>query len=433
MEKINWSQLSEAERDATLARAPSVTSASLTEKVAAILSEVREDGAAALHRYTRDLDGVELSEFRVSIAEFAAAEAAVKPEVKRALERAAHQIAAFHRAQLPHSQRLEVAPGIVCEREFRAVERVGLYVPGGTAPLPSTVLMLGIPAQIAECPQVTLCTPPQRDGAINPHILVAARICGITRVYKLGGAQAIAAMAYGIAGIPKVDKIFGPGNSWVTEAKRQVSQDPRGAAIDMPAGPSEVMVIADGSANPTFVAWDLLSQAEHGTDSQVMLVTDNDALVDKVLGEVEKAVKTLPRREIAEGALAHSRIILAHDLTVAIEVANRYAPEHLILHVSEPRRFQPRIRNAGSVFLGEWTPESVGDYASGTNHVLPTYGYARSVSGLSLDSFFKSVTFQSLTPTGLKDIGPVVEILAGVEGLHAHGQAVTVRLKELSS
>jgi len=433
MQRLNWSELSEADRDKALLRAPSVTSTTLRDKVAAMLEEVRRNGEAALRRYTHDLDGVALTNFRVSDAEFAAAEAAVLPHVRSAMQRAALQIAKFHRAQLPQAVRLEVAPGIICEREFRALERVGLYVPGGTAPLPSTVLMLGIPAQLAECSQVVLCTPPQRNGAINPHILVAARLCGISTVFKLGGAQAIAAMAYGVGEVPKADKIFGPGNSWVTEAKRQVAQDPQGAAIDMPAGPSEVMVIADAKANPEFVAWDLLSQAEHGTDSQVMLVTDSAEMAEKVFGEVEKALGSLPRRQIAEGALSQSRTLLVKDLSVAIDVANRYAPEHLILQVEDAKKFQSQIRHAGSVFLGAWTPESVGDYASGTNHVLPTFGYARAISGLSMDSFFKSVTFQSLTPVGLKDIGPIVETLAEVEGLHAHRQAVTVRLKELSS
>jgi len=431
METLNWNRLNDPERVKALGRAPSVSSAELHTKVAALLNEVRREGDIAVRRLTRELDGVDLESSLVTPEEMEEAQAAVTQPVRAALERAVRQIGIFHRAQVPQPVMVEVAPGIVCERQFRPIQKVGLYVPGGTAPLPSTVLMLGVPAWIAKCEEVTLCTPPQRDGRVNPHILVAAKLCGISRIYKIGGAQAIAAMAYGTASLPKVDKIFGPGNSWVTEAKRQVAQDASGAAIDMPAGPSEVMVIADAKANPEFVAWDLLSQAEHGTDSQVMLVTDSESMIGRVLAEVEKAMVDLPRRQIAEGSLKHSRVILVESLAQAIEVSNAYAPEHLILQVEDAGRCVDHIRHAGSVFLGAWAPESVGDYASGTNHVLPTYGYARATSGLSMDSFFKSITFQCLNETGLKDIGPTVETLAEVEGLHAHRNAVSVRLKEL--
>jgi histidinol dehydrogenase len=317
------------------------------------------------------------------------------------------------------------------ERLLRPVARVGLYVPAGSAPLPSTALMLGVPARIAGCPEVVLCSPARADGRCDPAVLYAARVVGVHRVFKLGGAQAIAAMAYGTASVPRCDKLFGPGNAWVTEAKLQVSTDPQGAAIDMPAGPSEVLVVADAQAEPAFVAADLLSQAEHGPDSQVVLVSPSAALIEAVAAEVERQCAALPRSGIAREALAHSRLIEVDSLEQALQVSNRYAPEHLILQVAEPRAWLARVESAGSVFLGAWTPESVGDYASGSNHVLPTYGYARSYSGVSVASFQKQISVQELSPAGLRAIGPCTATLAAAEQLEAHRRAVTLRLAAL--
>jgi histidinol dehydrogenase len=316
-----------------------------------------------------------------------------------------------------------------CERRFVPIRKVGLYVPGGSAPLPSTVVMLGTPAAIAGCEVRALATPPRPDGTIDPHILVAAKMLGITDIFKMGGAQAIAALAYGTRTVPRVDKIFGPGNSWVTEAKLQVARDPAGAACDIPAGPSEVMVIADGSANARFVAADLLAQAEHGPDSQVILVGSSRALVEEVAAELEAQLERTPRREIARKALARSVLILVDRLSDALDICNEYAPEHLILHVDDARRYAEGIRNAGSVFIGAFTPETAGDYASGTNHVLPTYGFARAFGGLTTESFLKSITFQEITPHALAELGPVLMRLAGIEGLEAHANAVRVRLE----
>jgi histidinol dehydrogenase len=305
---------------------------------------------------------------------------------------------------------------------------VGLYVPAGTAPLPSTAIMLAVPAQLARCPVRVLCTPPRRDGTADPAVLVAARLCGIERVFKLGGAQAVAAMAYGTASVPKVDKIFGPGNSWVTAAKQLVAADARGAALDLPAGPSEVLVVADATARAEFVAADLLAQAEHSADAQVVLVTESGELAGAVAQEVERQLAALPRRDIAGRSIAESRLIVVPDLETALEVSNRYAPEHLILQVESPRRWLPRVRNAGSVFLGAWTPETMGDYCSGTNHVLPTYGHARAYSGLGIPDFVKRITVQEATPAGLADLGRTARTLARLESLDAHANAVTVRL-----
>jgi histidinol dehydrogenase len=328
--------------------------------------------------------------------------------------------------------RVETMPGLVCEKLTRPIERVGLYVPGGSAPLFSTALMLGVPSQLAACPTRVLCTPPGRDGRVSPWILYAAQLCGISDVFKVGGAQAIAAMAFGTATIPKCDKLFGPGNAFVTEAKQQVARDPAGAAIDLPAGPSEVMVIADRVADERFVAADLLSQAEHGPDSQVVLVTFAEDIAFRIVLELSYQIKHLPRRDIAARAINHSRIILASSPAEAAEIANRYAPEHLILQLEKPRALLPRITAAGSVFVGPWTPESLGDYASGTNHVLPTYGWARAYSGLGLADFSRTMTVQEATPLGLAKIGGVVARLAAAEGLDAHRRAVTVRLQKLA-
>jgi histidinol dehydrogenase len=401
-------------------------------RVREILSAVRAGGDGALFRLTAELDRVTLVDLELMPEEWRAAQNQVSPAAREALQRAATQIETFHRALIPQPVRVEVSPGLFCGKIPRPIERVGLYIPGGSAPLPSTVLMLGIPAALAGCPTRILCTPPRRDGSVDPHVLFAAHLCGIERVFKVGGAQAIAAMAFGTRSIPKVDKIFGPGNAWVTEAKTQVSYDPAGAAIDMPAGPSEVLVVADAQGDPEFVAADLLSQAEHGPDSQVLLVSDSSELIAATLRELEIQLAELPRRATAEASLAHSRFILVPNLTVAMEVSNRYAPEHLILQVEAAEHWAEKVINAGSVFLGRWAAEAMGDYASGTNHVLPTYGVARVMGGVSVDSFLKQITYQSVSPEALRDLGPVVEQLASLEGLDAHRRAVSVRLQRLS-
>jgi histidinol dehydrogenase len=339
----------------------------------------------------------------------------------------------FHAAQRPLDLHLATTPGIVCEKTTRPIGRVGLYVPGGSAPLPSTALMLGVPSQLAGNPVRVLCTPPDRNGAINPWILCAARLCGLTEVYKVGGAQAVAALAYGTASVPKCDKLFGPGNAYVTEAKLQVARDAAGAAFDLPAGPSEVLVIADNRANPAFVAADLLAQAEHGPDSQVVLVAFSKKCAARVSAALARQLATLPRAAIARRALEHSRVFLAASRAEAVAIANAYAPEHLILQVAHPRGLLADITAAGSVFLGDWTPESLGDYASGTNHVLPTYGWARACSGLGLADFQRTMTVQTANQAGLRKLGPVVERLALAEGLAAHQRAVKIRLDKLTS
>lgn len=352
----------------------------------------------------------------------------ISPEAQAALTFAKERIEIFHQANYPEVVITETCTGVTCERQAKPIERVGLYIPGGSAPLVSTVLMLAVPASIAQCPVKIICTPPDTNGKIDPHILVAAELCGVQSVFKVGGAQAVAAMAYGTQSIPKVDKIFGPGNQWVTQAKMLVSQDPLGASIDMPAGPSELMVIADESANPEWVAADLLSQAEHGADSQVILVVTSLVLANKVANAVAEQVAVLPRQAIATQALMHSAIIVVETLANAIEIANQYAPEHLILAFDEAEVYKGDIQNAGAVFMGHWTPETAGDYVTGSNHVLPTNGFARSVSGLSILDFMKFIYFQTVTEAGMKIIGPHAEILAAIEGLDAHKQAVTKRL-----
>jgi histidinol dehydrogenase len=348
-----------------------------------------------------------------------------------ALRVAIHNVRAYHEAQLSQDIRVQTAPGVICERIIRPLQAVGLYVPAGTAPLPSTAIMLAVPSAIAGCPTRLICTPPRPDGTADPAVLVVAEECGITSVFKLGGAQAVAAMAYGTETVPKVDKIFGPGNAWLTAAKAEVAADPRGAALDMPAGPSEVLVIADANADPRAVALDLLSQAEHGVDSQVILVTTSTELADVVDQEIAAALPGLPRREIMYKSLAHSRTIVTADIAQAVEVANVYAPEHLIIQVANARRWLAAIENAGSIFLGPYTPEAVGDYCSGTNHVLPTYGYARAYSGLSLQDFQKRMSVQELDVEGLRTLQPTVSTLARLEGLDAHARAVEVRIEAL--
>jgi histidinol dehydrogenase len=432
MKPLVWKHLSASARAAALQRPAQQAQPQTSALVTGIISAVRRRGDRALRQLTTRLDGAKLTSLRVSPAEFAAAEKALGPADRAALRRAYRNLRRFHLAQRPAPIRVATMPGIVCEKVSRPIGRVGLYVPGGSAPLFSTALMLGVPSQIAGNPVRVLCTPPRRDGTISPWILSAARLCGITDVFKLGGAQAIAAMAYGTETVPPCDKLFGPGNSFVTEAKLQVSRDAAGAAIDLPAGPSEVMVIADHTANPAFVAADLLSQAEHGPDSQVVLVAFSAKFVARVQAELEAQLRLLPRGAIAREALRKSRILLAASPAEAVAIANRYAPEHLILQVKDARALLPQITTAGSVFLGPWTPESLGDYASGTNHVLPTYGWARACSGLGLADFQRTMTVQEASPRGLQQLGPVVERLAAAENLAAHRQAVTVRLQQLA-
>jgi histidinol dehydrogenase len=426
---LDWQTASSSEKLDMIRRPVQSSDQFLTQKVREIIEAVKTEKDAALFRFTQQFDQVCLPTFKVSSEEVQEAYRVLEPVTLSALKEAIRRVSVFHQAQFPQSIDLETSTGVRCERKFLPIRRVGLYVPGGTAPLPSTVIMLGVPSRIAGCPTRVLLTPPRADQSIAPAILVAADLLGIRDIYKLGGAQAIAAIAYGTQSIPKVDKIFGPGNSWVTEAKLQVSHDPAGAVCDLPAGPSEVMVIADKTANPAFVAADLLSQAEHGIDSQVILVTDSKSLLDDVQVELAQQLIKLPRREIAEKALSHSLMIQVPQIEKAIEICNDYAPEHLILQVENARKFSESIENAGSVFLGPWTPESMGDYASGTNHVLPTYGFARALSGLSTESFLKSITFQELTLVGLRELAPVVEELAKAEGLDAHKRAVQIRLE----
>ncbi|HET9484542.1 MAG TPA: histidinol dehydrogenase [Xanthomonadales bacterium] len=429
MKRCDWNALDAGARRDVLARPKPARSADVQADAARIIAQVRADGDHTLRALTRRFDGAELASFEVGPAEFDAATAQVDATLVQALDDAAQRIAAFHAAGAPSPYALETAPGVVCERILRPIDPVGLYVPAGTAPLPSTVLMLAIPARLAGCRETVLCTPPRSDGTADPAVLHAARRCGVARVFKLGGAQAIAAMAYGTASVPKCAKLFGPGNAWVTAAKQLVALDPDGAAIDLPAGASEVLVIADAGADPVAVAADLLAQAEHGGDSQVLLVSDAAALVDAVLPELARQLALLPRREHAAAALEHSRAILVADLGQAFEVANAYAPEHLIVQVRDPRAWLDRIANAGSVFLGAHTPEALGDYCSGTNHVLPTHGHARAASGVSVASFLKQITVQTATAAGLAAIGPCAMTLARAEGLAAHERAVALRLR----
>ncbi|MDE2156822.1 MAG: histidinol dehydrogenase [Xanthomonadaceae bacterium] len=433
MNRLDWNGLNATARRQALARPAQSRAGELRRGVEQIIAAVREGGDTALLELGAKYDRCALTTVEVGEAEFAAAEAALDPALKAAIREAAGRIEIFHRAAAPQPVGIDTAPGVRVERMLRPISRVGLYVPAGTAPLPSTALMLGIPARLAGCPQVVLCSPARADGRCDEAVLYVARLTGVHRVFKLGGAQAIAAMAYGTASVPKCDKLFGPGNSWVTEAKLQVSGDPEGAAIDMPAGPSEVLVIADAAADPVFVAADLLSQAEHGADSQVIVLSPSPELLDEVAAEVARQCAALPRRAIAERALAQSRLILVDSLAQAVEVSNRYAPEHLILQVAEPRALLDGIASAGSVFLGAWTPESVGDYCSGSNHVLPTYGHARSYSGVSVASFQKQITVQEVSAEGLRTIGPCTATLAAAEQLEAHRRAVTLRLAALEA
>ena len=430
---FDWDSLSAADRGAALARPTQDSRADIAAVASEVVNAVRQKGDAALYSYTERFDAVRLETLRVSDKEFSLARGFLTSQQHAALETAIANVHRFHSAQLPQPLSLETTPGVRCERIFRAISTVGLYVPAGSAPLPSAVIMLAIPAQIAGCPNRILCTPPAHNGMANPAVLVAAQLCGITTVFKVGGAQAIAALAYGTDTVPKADKIFGPGNAWVTAAKQLVAADPAGAACDMPAGPSEVMVVADDKARADFVASDLLAQAEHDTQAQAILVTSSRRLAEAVSAEVQKQTQLLSRRAILEKSLAASRCIVVRDVEAAIDVANQYAAEHLILEVEDPRRWLPRIQNAGSVFLGAWSPEPMGDYCSGTNHVLPTYGYARAYSGLSVLDFVKGITVQELSPAGLRNLGPVAVALAKLEGLDAHASAVSRRLDVLQA
>lgn len=426
--RLRWSALDDAARSRALTRPVQVVADATRQAVASVIASVRSRGDDALRELTARFDKVELERFEVGAGEFAAAEAAVAPQLRQAMIEAVARIQAFHRAGMSQGYQVETAPGVVCERIVRPVPRVGLYVPAGSAPLPSTALMLCVPAALAGCRQVVLCTPPRADGSADPAVLVAARLAGVDRVFKLGGAQAIAAMAYGTASVPKADKIFGPGNSYVDEAKRQVAQD-GAAAIDMPAGPSEVLVIADAGADAAYVAADLLSQAEHGPDSQVLLLTDSADLVDRVEAELAIQLAALPRAQIAARALASSRLVEVESIDQAFEISNGYAPEHLILALREPRPWLDRVEAAGSVFLGDWTPEALGDYCSGTNHVLPTNGAARAWSGVSVASFQNFVSVQAASREGILAIGGCAVTLARAEQLDAHANAVVLRLQ----
>lgn len=413
-----WNQLVER---------PVFENVELEKKVKKILEKVKANGDKAIRKYANEFDGIKIKKLTVSEKEFATASMLVEASLKTAIQQAKNNIELFHRAQQEETKQIETMPGVLCWRKAVGIEKVGLYIPGGSAPLFSTVLMLTVPALLAGCKEIVLCTPPSKDGTINPAILYTAQLCGITKIYKTGGAQAIAAMAYGTETIPKTFKIFGPGNQFVTMAKQLIQQ--QGVAIDMPAGPSEVLVIADDTAIPAYVAADLLSQAEHGADSQAILVTTSEEIAKKTIKAIEEQVEALPRKAIAAKALANSKVILVKSIDEAINFSNRYAPEHLIISCADAENVATKIISAGSIFLGNFSPESVGDYASGTNHTLPTNGYAAMYSGVSLDSFVKKITFQRLTKEGLQNIGSTVMQMAAAEGLDAHKNAVAIRLK----
>lgn len=408
---------------------PAIETGALFGTVSKVLDDVRLNGDEALRRYELEFDHVSLEKLNVEDGEFYEAVNYIPEDLKKAIDVAYSNIHKFHSAQRFEEIKVETSPGVTCIQRSVPISKVGLYIPGGTAPLFSTVLMLAIPAKIAGCSEIVLCSPPDRNGKINPYILYAARIAGVTNAYKVGGAQAVAAMAYGTESVPKVDKIFGPGNQYVVAAKQLVSLSD--VAIDMPAGPSEVEVLTDESSNPSFVAADLLSQAEHGADSQVLLVSTERNMIDKVLVELEKQLEELPRKEIAAKSISHSQAIYVDNMETAISITNEYAPEHLILSVKNYNDIALKITNAGSVFLGQYACESAGDYASGTNHTLPTKAYAKAYSGLCLDSFMRKMTLQELTPQGIKSIGHAVELMAGAEGLDAHKNAMTLRLNSI--
>lgn len=415
----------------SLCERPLQNQENLSEQVKSVFDEVQKNGDKALKFFTEKFDGVALNDFKVSESEIEEAKNLVSDELKSAIKLACENIRKFHTSQQEEKKIIETTEGVFCWRENRAIENIGIYIPGGTAPLFSTVLMLGIPANIAGCKNIALCSPPDRDEKINPAILFTADLVGIKNIFKVGGSQAIASLTFGTETIPKVDKIFGPGNQYVTAAKQLALI--YNVAIDIPAGPSEVLVIADESSIPAFVASDLLSQAEHGTDSQVILLSNSEKIINEINVEIEKQLKDLPRKEIAEIALENSKSILLNSINEAIDFSNFYAPEHLIMSIENAENFTDKITNAGSVFLGNYSPESAGDYASGTNHTLPTNGFAKNYSGVSMDSFVKKITFQNITKNGIKNIGKTIEIMAEAEELVAHKNAVSVRLKYLEN
>ena len=433
MRILDWNSLAPVQREQALRRPAQQHAAAAQQAARDIIDAVRRDGDAAVQALTEKFDAVRPSSLQVTAQEFSAAERSLDAVQTRAIERAIAAVRLFHAAQTSAPLRVQTAPGVVCERFSVPIHAVGLYVPAGVAPLPSTAIMLGVPAVLAACTVRVMCTPPNRDGAADPAVLVAARKSGIDQVFKVGGAQAIAAMAYGTATIPKCDKIFGPGNAFVTAAKLLVAQDPAGAAADLPAGPTEVMVIADESARADFLAADLLAQAEHSADAQSLLVTTSPSLAAAVAEQVRRQAARLARADILARSLQHMRLLVVDSLETAFEVANTYAPEHLLLEIREPRRWLERVRAAGAVFLGHWSPESIGDYCGGPNHTLPTYGYAKAYSGLGLEDFQKRITVQELTPAGLQELGPTAQILAGLEGLDAHAAAVTIRLAAIQA
>ncbi len=427
MKKYLYSKLSKAELNDLTIR-PAIDNEKIFKIVKPILEDVKKNGLSAAKKYAKQFDGFDENNFLITEDEFSEAENNLSSEIKEAIETAYQNIKKFHLYQLPKSYEVETMKGINCSREFRAIENVGLYIPGGNAVLPSTTLMLGVPAQIAGCKRVVVCSP-SKNNKINFPLIYAAKLCGIKEFYKIGGAQAIAMMAYGDKTFAKVNKIFGPGNQYVTAAKLLVSIDSDGCSIDMPAGPSEVLIIVDENTNASFAAADLLSQAEHGSDSQVVLVSTSDKKVEEILNEINHQIKELPRKEFAFKSLENSFALVINDFGKAINFSNSYAPEHLILNFEYAEKLKSKIINAGSVFIGEHSPESAGDYASGTNHSLPTNGYAKTFSGVNVESFMKSITFQNLTKEGLKNISKTVETLADVEGLQAHKNAVSIRLK----
>lgn len=425
---IPWNKLAAREKELLLQR-PVFNNPGLKDSVAAIIRRVRDGGDEALAELTLELDGIAAQPFMPGRKELKAAAKGMKKKLAGAIRDASERIELFHRADMPKASSVETAPGLTCEARYQPLSPVGLYIPGGSAPLLSTVMMLAIPARLAGCEEIVMCSPPGKDGSIADEILAAAHLCGVTRVFCAGGAQAIAAMAFGTESVPQCAKIFGPGNSWVTEAKQQVSTDPEGAAIDMPAGPSEVLVIADAKADAECIAWDLLSQAEHGPDSQVVLLTSSELLAASVISFLAQFSAQSPRADILEQSLISSRIIKVNNLKTAIEISNQYAPEHLILNTRNATELAERVKNAGSVFVGRWTPESLGDYCSGTNHVLPTYGWARSYGALGASDFMRRMTFQQASRKALATVGPTAERLAKVEGLDAHRMAVRARLR----
>lgn len=414
---------------ADLLKRPVMNTEDLFDTVRSVINRVKAEGDRAVLAYEEQFDKVQLASLAVSEEEWAEADSLIDEELKQAIRLAKQNIETFHAAQRFEGKKVTTSAGVTCWQKAVPIEKVGLYIPGGTAPLFSTVLMLAVPAKIAGCGEIVLCTPPGRDGKVHPAVLFAAKVAGVSRIFKAGGIQAIASMAYGTESVPRVYKIFGPGNQYVTAAKQLVSL--RDVAIDMPAGPSEVEVLADETANPAFVAADLLSQAEHGVDSQAMLITTSESLQQAVKAEVERQLELLPRKEIASKSLANSKLIVVRSLDEAIELTNAYAPEHLIVETADYLSVAERVANAGSVFLGHLSPESAGDYASGTNHTLPTNGYAKAYSGVSLDSFIRKITFQEIQSEGIRHIGPAIEVMAANEHLDAHKNAITVRLKAL--